>query len=102
MNHGDSPSGRDPVERLAESFLGRYRRGERPSLTDYIAAHPDLADEMRELFPALVELEGLKPGIDETVDRGPAPGPSPGRALPETLGDFRIVREIGRGGMGLV
>jgi hypothetical protein len=26
----------DPVEEVAESFLERYRRGERPSLAEYI------------------------------------------------------------------
>ena len=48
---------RDPIERLADSFLARYRRGERPSIEDYAAKHPDLADEIRELLPALVALE---------------------------------------------
>ena len=28
-------SGRDPIEKLAEEFAQRYRRGERPSLTEY-------------------------------------------------------------------
>ena len=35
----------------------RYRRGERPSLQEYIDRCPDLADEIREMFPALVAVE---------------------------------------------
>jgi WD40 repeat protein/serine/threonine protein kinase len=94
-------SARDPVEALAESFLDRYRRGERPCLAEYIDRHPELADQIRALFPALVEVEGLAaPDGDATGphDRAePAAGPAP-----EQLGDYRIVREIGRGGMGVV
>ena len=42
---------RDPVELLAEDFLERKRRGERPTLQEYLDCHPDLADEIRDLFP---------------------------------------------------
>ena len=49
------PSDRDPIEMLADSFLARFRRGERPSVEDYAAKHPELADEIRELLPALVD-----------------------------------------------
>jgi hypothetical protein len=45
---------RNPVEALAEEFLERKRRGEKPSLREYVDAHPHLAAEIRELFPALV------------------------------------------------
>ena len=50
-----SSAERDPIELMAESFLERFRRGERPSIHDYAAQHPELADEIRELLPALVE-----------------------------------------------
>jgi len=50
----DSSSGRNPVEALAEEFLDRFRRGDRPALTEYTDKHPELADEIRDLFPALV------------------------------------------------
>jgi hypothetical protein len=40
-------SGFDPVEELVDSFLERYRRGERPSLTEYTAEHPELAERIR-------------------------------------------------------
>jgi hypothetical protein len=57
----DSSADRDPLDRLAEEFVARYRAGERPSLTEYAARLPDRADEVRDLFPALIEMEQLKP-----------------------------------------
>jgi len=91
----DSPAERHPIDELAEEFAERYRRGDRPPLSDYIRRYPELADEIREVFPALVMMEQLKPvagdGSDETGD---------GR--PERIGDYRVLREAGRGGMGVV
>ncbi len=96
----------DPLGPIVESFLDRFRRGERPALTDLIACHPELADRIRELIPALVKLEQLG---GSTGDFIPSPqhrtgwraaadeGPSPGR-----LGDYVILRRIGAGGMGVV
>ena len=40
-------------DKLAEEFAERYRRGERPSLEEYVNRLPEMADEIRELFPAL-------------------------------------------------
>jgi hypothetical protein len=51
----------DLVGELAEEFLDRHRRGERPSLEEYAAAHPELAGEIRRVFPALVMMEDLRP-----------------------------------------
>src|SRR5262249_36979818 len=86
-------------DQLAEEFADRYRRGERPVLGEYIDRYPDLAEEIRELFPALVEVEQVEE--DRRVEpTGPTvqPGPAP----PPRVGDFRILREVGRGGMGVV
>ena len=63
MMSDSTGSGRDPVEQLAESFQARLRRGERPSLEEYVARCPERADDIRELFPALVEMEQLKPDV---------------------------------------
>ena len=92
---------RNPVEILAEDFLKRYRRGEHPSVTDYVARHPELSDEIREVFPAFLAIEEAKfhsaaLGADRQLSTD-ANG-----LVPDRLGDFRIVREIGRGGMGVV
>jgi len=94
-------SGRDPVEKLAEDFADRYRRGERPSLTEYTEKYPDLAKEIRELFPALVFMERF--GSVDAPATGPLQTPlADTRPIPKQLGDFRILREVGRGGMGVV
>jgi serine/threonine protein kinase/WD40 repeat protein len=90
-------SDRDPFERLVEEFLARYRAGERPPLSDYVRRHPELAEQVRDLFPALLEMEQLGPAGPGREPPGPA-GPEP----PARLGDYRIVRELGRGGMGVV
>jgi serine/threonine protein kinase len=98
----DSTSDRDPIEVLADSFLARFRRGERPSVEGYAAQHPELADEIRELLPALVMLERDKPAVGPAV--GTNGGPDDGEPGPaqHQLGDYLILREIGRGGMGVV
>ena len=89
---------RNPVEELAESFLRRYREGELPSITEFVARHPELAAEIRELFPALLVME--QAGARES-DPARAEHTADGRQ-PQQIGGYRIIREIRRGGMGVV
>ena len=55
----DPSSGLDPVAALAGEFAERYRRGERPSVGEYAARYPELADQICDLFPALIAMEEL-------------------------------------------
>ncbi len=94
----DTSTQRDPVEELADAFAVRIRRGESPSIDAYAAEHPEHAHAIRELFPAVVEMERLKSHQLSSRDGRSTIG---GRPL-EQLGDFRIIGPIGRGGMGVV
>jgi len=90
------------VLELAEEFLERYRRGERPPLKEYIDRRPDLAAEIREVFPAMAMMENI--AVHDVSMAGDATGPGPAPPPPPLtqLGDYRIIREVGRGGMGVV
>ena len=94
-----SSSDRDPIETLAEEFLARRRRGERPTVEEYAARHPALAEAIRAVFPAMILVDelGAGAGAAPTGDR-----PATRVSESEQVGDYRIVREIGRGGMGVV
>jgi eukaryotic-like serine/threonine-protein kinase len=98
-----APPRRETVEQLAEEFVERFRRGEHPPLSEYTDRYPDHAEQIRDLFPALVMMEQIAPGSEPDVLPGldrllhPRPGEHP-----EQIGDYRILGEIGRGGMGVV
>jgi serine/threonine protein kinase len=81
----------DPIDTLAEEFLDQHRRGERPTVDEYAARNPELSSRIRDLFPALLALEKFTPALGTFLG-----------GWPDRLGDFRIVREVGRGGMGVV
>jgi serine/threonine protein kinase len=94
----ENPADRDELDELAEDFLARQRRGESPSVEQFASDHPELAEEIRELFPAMEAMERLKARGERTSGGQASLGP----VKLERLGDFRIIREIGRGGMGIV
>jgi serine/threonine protein kinase len=99
MNDSDSEA--DPLVPLAEEFAERYRRGERPSLGEYTERYPEQAERIRHLFPALVEMERL--GSVGGPAAGDFAGIATGRGrVPPQLGEYRILREVARGGMGVV
>jgi WD40 repeat protein/serine/threonine protein kinase len=98
MSSPDPNSDADPLAELAEEFAERYRQGQRPALTEYTDRYPHLAGRIRKLFPAMVVMEefGSVAGPDS------APPGGVGRDAPRQLGEYRILREVGRGGMGVV
>jgi hypothetical protein len=80
-----------------EEIANRFQAGEPVDVEAYLGEHPAQADQLREVLPALQALAELgRSATGETS--GPPAGceDGPGRL---TLGDFRIVREVGRGGM---
>ncbi len=91
-------SEREPIEVLVDEYLSSLRAGNRPTVAQYAEAHPHLAEEIQELFPLVAAMEGWKD--EETAAHGGHH--SLGGMTIDRLGDFRMVREIGRGGMGIV
>ncbi len=89
----------NPLDVLAEEFVTRHRAGEHPSLDEFIARRPDLADDIRDLFPGLVLMEGVRPAPGDVT--GPFEAGAAVSML-KRLGDYRVLREVGRGGMGVV
>ena len=87
------------VEALADEFLERKRQGERPTVAEYAALYPHLADEIRAFFPVLGLVEDYKPASDD-VTGSLANGAAAGVGL-ERLGDYQILREVGAGEWGL-
>jgi serine/threonine protein kinase/WD40 repeat protein len=92
----------NPIDLLAEDFVARYRLGEHPALTEYVVRHPELADEIRSLFPALVMLEQARSQDHEGYVGEGSSATLGNSTAPKQLGEFRILREVGRGGMGIV
>jgi hypothetical protein len=81
-----SPLERDPVERLVDEFVWRCRRGEVPSISEYIADYPQYAGQIEQLFPTVAMMEQLR--IEE-MKRRAAIRPSQPRSPPKNRGDVR-------------
>jgi len=88
----------DRIEEAYRNFRAKWHAGERLDVDDFCREHPRIEVALRhKIDNFLFVVEGLS-GVAKAVraDDG-------GGALPfERLGDFRLIREIGRGGMGVV
>jgi serine/threonine protein kinase/tetratricopeptide (TPR) repeat protein len=86
---GDTRQGR--LADLSDEFLRRHRAGERPTVDEYARKHPELADEIRDLFPAMLAME--EPAGEWAL---------PSERVGSTIGRYKLLERIGEGGFGVV
>src|ERR1043166_3370261 len=87
---------------LVDRLTARMQAGEPIDWDEVLRQHPEQAEELRRLRPALGVLNDLSRSADEHISGLGATGLKAGDPQAGVIGDFRVVREIGRGGMGVV
>jgi serine/threonine protein kinase/formylglycine-generating enzyme required for sulfatase activity len=94
-------SSADRLGQIADEFVASFRQGMRPSVEEFARRYPEHADDIREMLPALALMEQAKSGDDRPGEGTKAAAPAAAPPLRQ-LGDYQILREVGRGGMGVV
>lgn len=93
---------RDPLELLFTEYLERTRAGEAIALEDFAARHPELAEEICDLFPTMISLEEARASRVQPTSSHEFTAMTSSIGGPLRLGDYELLREIGAGGMGIV
>ena len=84
------------VEEIAAEYMEKLQAGDAPDVEIFLAEHPEHAEELRGIIELMRDMEKFDP--DKTVQM--APGEAARINLPDP--DYRLVRELGSGGMGVV
>src|SRR5262245_30939187 len=95
------PSADSEFDLLVDGLIARLQEGEAVDWPAIAREHPEHAGRLRSLAAALEALGDLSGG-DSLADSGEAIKSGKEDCVPRALGDFRILREVGRGGMGVV
>jgi hypothetical protein len=100
LSESDDPR----VIQALEEYTAALREGRQPTREEFQARYPEIAAALSECLQGLAFIQEAAPRLHESAAEHPA-GVS---TIPEDiqplgcLGDYRILREIGRGGMGMV
>ncbi|MCC6493161.1 MAG: protein kinase, partial [Pirellulales bacterium] len=89
------------VSQALEAYAAAIDAGAPMSREDLIAAFPDVAEEVFGCLDSLDFIRQVAPQLRDDLSQASCAGDASVRPL-ATLGDFRLKREIGRGGMGVV
>lgn len=90
---------RESIDSIIAELLAQRLEGKTPDIEAVLASHPDRAEEIRARLSDLEKLEGLWRQLSTGRSDGLVGEPV---ARGTSLGEFEVVREIGRGGMGVV
>src|SRR5262245_43299673 len=101
-NRSISSAGEQRLAEMAERLAELLRAGRDDQIERFLADHRDEADELRNLIPAIDLLGRLSGGGGRVASESGLEADSPPLEAQSRLGDFVILGEIGRGGMGVV
>lgn len=89
------------LDEIVADFTRQTREGKAPEISTYKRKHPAFADDIEDLLSSVAMIEGLKA---ETKDPHSDASSIKNADLSGTkqLGDYILIREVGRGGMGVV
>src|SRR5262245_7782848 len=97
-----SPPSADPAfDLLVDDLIARLQAGEAPDWLALAREHPEYVGRLRSMAQALEALGDLSRSGDSALS-GVASLLGAEDFVPGVLGDFRLLREVGRGGMGVV
>ena len=88
------------LARALEEYLAAQEAGHKPGRQDFVARHPDIAGPLGECLDGLEFVQAATPQLQPPMPNAPASAAEV--AAGTSLGDYRILREVGRGGMGIV
>src|SRR5438477_10190088 len=84
---------------LMDQVADRLQTGEPVDVEELVRAHPEHRERIRQLLPAAGLLADL---AASSAERSALGEPGVPDTISGVLADFRLIREIGRGGMGVV
>ncbi len=94
----DRDADEERLAQIVEEFTDRLNAGESPRIEQYEIDHPDLAPVLRDVLSSLQALNCDASRVGQLGSSGTHAKP----LLRDRVGDYRIVREIGQGGMAVV
>src|SRR5207302_1020655 len=87
---------------LLDQLTDRQRRGEFVDVESLARQHPEIAGELRRLWAAVQVAGAFGRLSSPSLPPAKPATPAAASALPRRFGDYELLEEIGRGGMGVV